>query len=297
MRSLVRFTITRSGTEGTRPGLACASGYFACGRRSRHSRSLFVGLLLLFVFASPASAEVLKGQRAVEAGQEALTAGSDFPWYDEENDTIRRIDVETPEEVATHRGSKWQAKPTQAPSANRISWLAGLFEAFGVILTWLLWVGIAAVFALLIFLLLRAFMNIGAEAGASSEGPEDEVSRTEEDLIESLPFQMKRPQGDLLAEARRHYEQGNYGEAIIYLFSYQLVQMDRHDIIRLARGKTNRQYFREVWPRPDLRKMFERTMVAFEDVFFGHHSLDREGFESCWVCLDDFHEHVEQAAG
>jgi hypothetical protein len=204
--------------------------------------------------------------------------------------------VETPREAAANRGSKWEAKPDPAASAKQVSWFADLFRAFGLILKWLLYVGIAALFVFLIVLLARAFMSSGVQSDASSEETEETDSRTEEDLIESLPFRVKRPQGDLLAEARRHYEQGNYGEAIIYLFSYQLVQMDRHDVIRLARGKTNRQYLREVWPRPDLRKIFERTMVAFEDVFFGHHPLGREGFESCWVGLDEFHERIEQAA-
>ena len=38
---------------------------------------------------------------------------------------------------------------------------------------------------------------------------------------------------------------------MIYLFSHQLVQLDRHQIIRLAKGKTNRQYLREVGPGGD----------------------------------------------
>ena len=59
---------------------------------------------------------------------------------------------------------------------------------------------------------------------------------------------------DLLAEARRHYQAGNYGAAIVYLFSFQLVQLDRRQIIQLAKGKTNRQYLREVGPRDPLRK-------------------------------------------
>ena len=35
-------------------------------------------------------------------------------------------------------------------------------------------------------------------------------------------------------------------------------------------------------------------MVAFEDVFFGEHSLSRSRFESCWNQLEEFHEGVEQ---
>jgi hypothetical protein len=101
---------------------------------------------------------------------------------------------------------------------------------------------------------------------------------------------------DLLAEARRAYEQGNFGEAIIYLFSHQLLQMDRRHLIRLTKGKTNRQYLREIGPRRTLRQLFEQTMVAFEDVFFGAHVLGRDRFEACWSQLNRFDQLVEEGA-
>jgi len=261
----------------------------------RIAKPALAGLWALFVLVSISSAEVLHGERAVEAGRDALAGRNNYPWYDEDNDSIRRIDVETPKEAAAHRGSKWQAKPP-APSKKDLSWLAKLMAAIWKVVGWLFWVAITALFAFLVVLLARAFMNSGALLDGSSDEEQEADSRSEADLIESLPFQVKRPQGDLLAEARRQYEQGNYGEAIIYLFSYQLVKLDKHDFIRLARGKTNRQYLREIFPQPDLRKALERSMVAFEDVFFGHHPLERERFESCWLRLDEFHEHVEQAA-
>ena len=46
----------------------------------------------------------------------------------------------------------------------------------------------------------------------------------------------------LLEEARRSYEEGDYNTAIVYLYSYQLVKLDQNQWIRLAKGKTNRQY-------------------------------------------------------
>jgi hypothetical protein len=102
------------------------------------------------------------------------------------------------------------------------------------------------------------------------------------------------PETDLLSEARRYYEAGDYSKAIIYYFSYQLVQLDEHQRIRLARGKTNRQYLREVHTQPVLREITEITMVAFEDVFFGNHALNRERFERCWNRLDDFRQQLQQ---
>ena len=77
------------------------------------------------------------------------------------------------------------------------------------------------------------------------------------------------------------------------LFSYLLVEMDQHQLIRLAKGKTNRQYLREIGRRRSLRGLVERTMIAFEAVFFGHHGLDREGFEACWSQVAEFQRLVE----
>jgi hypothetical protein len=114
------------------------------------------------------------------------------------------------------------------------------------------------------------------------------------DRVEALPFHLRKPTGDFLSEARRLYEAGNYSEAVIYLYSHLLVQLDRHHVIRLTKGKTNRQYLREVRSRTLLREILDRTMVAFEDVFFGHHALTRERFEECWRRLDEFHGELER---
>jgi len=235
-------------------------------------------------------AQTNQGDGAIEAGREALDGRTHYPWYDAENDAIRRIDVQTPKEAAAHRNSTWRAKPAKA---QNLSWLERLVKLLLQILYWMFWGVMITLFALLIVLLARAYTS-GVAIGAPGE-EEIAESRSEADLIESLPFQVKRPHTDLLGEAQRHYEEGNYGEAIIYLFSYQLVQLDKHHLIRLTRGKTNRQYLREVWLRPGLREMLERTMVAFEDVFFGHHPMDRERFETCWSRLAEFHERLQQA--
>jgi hypothetical protein len=249
-----------------------------------------VPALVLILWASVARGAALEGQQAIEAGREALTSPTDFPWYDADRDAIRRVEVEPPEEPVANRKSTWQAKPPK-PNINpprwNLRWLGEIVEAF-------FWLILIALFSFLIYLLVRAFLKAGRAGGGTSDEVAAAAPRREEDLLESLPFDVSRPQSDLLAEARRHYERGAYGEAMIYLFSYQLVKLDQHNVIRLTRGKTNRQYLRELGPRPDLRGFVERTMVAFEDFFFGHHELNRQRFEECWLRLDDFHQRLEQ---
>ena len=107
--------------------------------------------------------------------------------------------------------------------------------------------------------------------------------------IESLPFPVRRTQDDLLNAARQQYEAGKFGEAIVYLFSYQLLQLDKSHWVRLANGKTNRQYLQEVSRHRELQNLLLETMLIFEDFFFGNHTIDRARFESCWNQLDYFH--------
>jgi hypothetical protein len=262
-------------------------------RSATSIRGALLGVLIWMPAAAPALAsDTPAADAGVEAGRRALSGHTQFPWYDAERDGLRRVDVRPPRDTAEHRRSKWQAEPS-LPASNRPSFGTG-WGWLGALLETLLWTALLAVLGFLIYLLARTYLlsHAAPEVADSTEWE----TKAEADSIESLPFEMPRPQADLLAQARRLYEQGAYAQAIVYLFSYQLVQLDRHQAIRLTRGKTNRQYLRELLSRPELKRILEHTMIAFEDVFFGHHPLDRAGFERCWERLDEFHQNLTEAA-
>jgi hypothetical protein len=219
--------------------------------------------LLVLLFASPASAQT-DPDEAVQSGREALRKGYNRPWYDAEQDGIKRIEVRD----RTPRKSS----DVDLPSWDFLSVLA--------------WSVLGLLLLLVAYLLVMAYLqrdNSAAESYTQAAKQGYDVA----DRIEALPFMARRDQSDLLGQARRHYEAGNYAEAIIYLFSYQLVELDRHGIVHLDRGKTNRQYLREARPS-GLRGLLEQTMITFEDVFFGARGLDRATFERCWNRLGEF---------
>ena len=259
-------------------------------RQSRSSicRSTLVALIMLL--ASGLWAQPAADPQAVEAGREALDGSVTFPWYDSESDGIRRLDVEPPADFE-NRWSTWERrikpKRTRTPWSMP-DWLWTVLEVLG-------WTLLVMALVAVGYFLVHAFLV--AESGHASGVAEAEgkLGSGDIDRVESLPFQLKAPQTDLLSEARRHYEAGNYKDAIVYLYSYQLVELDKHQLIRLTKGKTNRQYLREVRRRGDLFGLLRGTMLAFEDVFFGNHPLDRGRFESCWSGLDAFHQGLEQA--
>ncbi len=258
------------------------------------AKAALLVLLSVVITVPSVSADELSGQRAVDAGRESLQGKTKFPWYDSETDDLRRLNVRAADDASdpVNRSSDWESQPTTtAPTTVNTSG-----SVFWNILQAIFYLLMIVLFALLVWFLVWAFLKRESRDAVSSGATQEVDPRGDIDRIENLPFQVKRPQSDLLAEARRHYEAGNFGEAVIYLYSYLLVEMDKHHLIRLAKGKTNRQYLWEVRSRGPLMPLVETTMIAFEDVFFGQHRLDRERFEQCWRGLDDFHQIVEQGA-
>lgn len=237
--------------------------------------------------------ETLSEERAVEQGREALDRAGNFPWYDEETDGLRRIEVRrepTPEGPVQMNSGR-----TSNPGGFSFpAWLANLL---GGILPFMSWACPASLIVLLVFLailFIRYITTSGGELQGGLSGDEEHDRRSEIDRIEALPFRMRKPFADLLSEARRCYEAGNFNDAIVYLYSYQLVHLDKRHLIRLTKGKTNRQYVREVKPRGGISHVLTETMLAFEEVFFGNHDLPRRRFEQCWNRLDEFHSMVDQ---
>lgn len=115
--------------------------------------------------------------------------------------------------------------------------------------------------------------------------------------IQDLPFEIEQTAMGLLGQAAKLRAAGDYSKAIVYLFSHVLVEMDGARCIRLARGKTNRIYLRELRGREILKSFTNQLVQAFEFAFFGKHQLSQESFEAIWQQLPVFEEslkHVER---
>ena len=112
--------------------------------------------------------------------------------------------------------------------------------------------------------------------------------------LQDLPFEVEQTMFGLLAEAERHRAAGDYSKAIVYLFSHALVEMDGARCIRLARGKTNRAYLRELNDKESLRGFTNQLVLAFEYAFFGKHLLSQEAFERIWQQVPAFDMNIKQ---
>lgn len=243
-----------------------------------------LGVLVLnpATFTTPAlGAE--DSEAAVEAGRKALDRWWDYEWYDDDRDGLRRVAVRRPQ-------------PTSQPANQNINVNFGEFyQVLG-------WIAVVAILVVIAYLLARTYLE--HETAALSDVPRAGRSgRQLLDRVEALPEEVRRETSDLLGAARRHVREGNYSEAIIYLFSHLLVLFDQHDLLRLAKGKTNHRYLREVRhscrERPVIAPAFADVMDAFEDVYYGKHDLPRSRFEVCWSKLPQISEQlarIEQEA-
>jgi hypothetical protein len=217
-------------------------------------------------------AQTAEPDGSVEAGRDALSQWGRYPWYDSGTDSLRPVEIVEPWDMS------WLFKWLN------FNW--GPKNLSGNWTQWFFWALIIVVLGVLTWFLIRAFLKRDKTAEALLE-PQGESPEEERRRIEALPEPV-RQRTRLLEAAQRCYQEGNFNEAIIYLFSHQLVCLDKNYLIRLARGKTNRQYLRELGPRVALKRILADTTVAFEDVFFGGYSIGRERFERCWNRLGEF---------
>ena len=269
----------------------------------RHWSMVVIMLLggIAAVVAPRASAELneLDGDKAVEAAAEGLRREAAFPWYDEKKDELRPLKLR--EKVEPKEAKDWEEKAKKRKARRRWNWGTGggggggwnFLSGLSTFMQIAVYGFLAALLVLAIYFAMQTEIVQGLFAAGTKEEEEEEDLVTDEERMENLPFDVRKPRSDLLSEARRLYDLGRYGDAVVYLFSYQLLQLDKNQWIRLAKGKTNRQYLYEVRGRRDLRSLVAKTMVPFEDFFFGHYTIERERFESCWDRLDDFHQLVK----
>ncbi len=232
---------------------------------------------------------------AVESGRESLDHLWRYPWYDSESDGIQRVDVKEP------YSWDWLTDWFDGVFGNwNFNWSpggAGGFRWPTTLFGWFAWVAIFLLFVVLVWLLYRAFRRWAGDQDVDEEEGEGATSEEQDrQRVEALPFPVRQPQADLLEAAGQARDEGNFGEAIVYLFSYQLVQLDKHRLIRLAKGKTNRQYLGEVGRRSSLHGLLEQTMLVFEDVFFGNRTIDRGRFDRCWSRLGRFQSLLAEVA-
>lgn len=219
----------------------------------------------------------------VKQAQSELGRPLCFPWYDPATDALRPI-VEPQPRARPETDWSWLTKWFPNFNFNLGSWSWGDFFRL------VFWLALGAALVWIIFLLWREYLR--REASRATWTSTNTESLENDIPTEVLPLLPEPVTGDLLTRIHELCELGRYREAMIYLFSHRLLSLNQQQIIHLVRGKTNRQYLREVRRQPDLGPLFERSIELFERAFFGNQPLTREQFESVWRDQEAFDRHV-----
>ncbi len=215
-------------------------------------------------------------------------------WYDPTTKDYAppEISPERDNEIRT-TGRVAKAVAKQRSTSNWGNWFSALGRFLASFFSWTLVIVIAALLIIavgaLIFFMFRDYLPSRREQMGSKKGIEIDLARVEE-----LPFEVRAASLDPLSEAHRLMRAGNFDSAIIYLYGYMLLALDQSRQIHLQKGKTNRMYLRELnrGGNASLRRIVESTMLAFEQVYFGKHSLTAEHFHALWERVEEFNHLV-----
>lgn len=228
--------------------------------------ALLIGLAIVVLLLGPAR---LSFGETGEMAREALRRGG-FPWYDAEKDDIKPTHVRKPP----------RELELKSPRVTFVPW-----SAVGIMLVTLATM-VALVLGYLAWRRWRPWQGRTESATAS-------VARLRE--LALVPEESPQ-KDDLLKAAERAAAAGDYRRAIIWLYAYQLTELDRHRLIRLMKGKTNRQYLRELGGQAPIRPILERTILTFEEVYFGGRTITAEKFDRCYREIPRFQQWITEIA-
>lgn len=204
-----------------------------------------------------------------------LTPLKEVPWYDAERDELRAIKIPLPDTPPPVGSWTRATNPDIRPPTISASWLLWLIQIVG-------WSLLGVCLAAVIVAVLQRIRHPSVSPSTRTATIEPRIR------IDALPPHIPRTKRSLWEEAQDCYERGDLGWAIVFLYGYQLVELDRCGYLRLTKGKTNRQYVRELARIPEMQTLLQRTSRLSEAFYFGTHVPTSDQFHSCWKEIDDF---------
>jgi len=230
----------------------------------------FVATLHCCLLLCPAHAQTETGPittaNAAEEGRDSLRSSYNYPWYDPAKDSTRGLSLPPDQTNAPPP----PPKPTQVTYGTNTS--SGDFE-------YLWWFLLVVVVLIILWLIIRTMQQRDPEWQAAKARPQP-GTLTSVARLTDLPVELSPRITNMQDEARRLAGVGNYALAIVYLYSHMLVRLTEARRIQLAKGKTNRQYLRELRSDPELWKFFSRAIAQFEGSYFGDHPPSPAMFEA-----------------
>lgn len=253
------------------------------------SRIILIQFVLWIMFGSISIA------RSESPDDVALKRGSDPVWYSPEERSLVPITPISRNSIdASDRFDRIAS--THNTKTKNYSWLTEFFEGLLEFFrnTWhiVLIVVLVAAVTLVVFLLLR-IQNLVEAPNRQLSGSTSVA--TQQRKATDLPFELDAPDIPLFQLVEQYRTRGDYSKAIVYLYSLMLIELDAVGLIRLAKGKTNWTYLRELTPRQHENAFATEVVYWFEHVFFGKQNMDAQSFESLWATFPQFNARLKEA--
>lgn len=84
---------------------------------------------------------------------------------------------------------------------------------------------------------------------------------------------------EALDKASEKSEEGNYRDAVRYLYLSALLLLEERNVLRYDRAKTNREYLRSVADRPELAQPLRSVVDIFDRVWYGFQPLSASDYQ------------------
>ena len=240
-----------------------------------------IPIVLFFSIASAsasfAASDEPSEERKTEKYFDKATKKFSPPWYSSKDDAVvflpqKKERKSEPEPVRNNDNVK-PSKPMNPGVASKV------------LSVWLPIATLVVLLAILGWLAARALR----ERAARRRFKEGELLKRKR-RIETLAVEARERYDDLETAAEEALGRGDLRSALIFFFSWILVEMDKRDAVVLDKGKTNLEYWRELEGRPRLRDIYHNVMKRFERVYFGGFSISRQEFDKAWNLRGPFSE-------
>lgn len=245
---------------------------------------------------------------------EALRRGTNPVWADAQQEGVQygakpmgRDDLETRDKWADDAGTFWSwlfgngnsnSSFGRSNTGTSGSW-SPFWTEFWIGFFYLLYYGILSLLAIgLIGGFVRLLQSQDLIWGwrRSRKFDQTEDLQAQQAKYSDLPVELERGLLGLKAQASALKDQGDYSKAIVYLFSYLLVELDSAHCILLSKGKTNYRYLRELARHRSLEMRLERVVMLFEECYFGRRTITKQQFDPIWEDLPDFEAEIKKAS-
>lgn len=87
--------------------------------------------------------------------------------------------------------------------------------------------------------------------------------------------------------------QGDYRNAIRYLYLSSLLVLDEQGLLRYDRSRTNREYLRSISSKPELANPLRDVIDVFDRVWYGLEAVDQQTYQAYVKHVDELREQKE----